>query len=74
MNQSKLMSLVESFANVLVGFGVSMVANLIILPAFGYNVSVRDAFGIGVAFTVVSIARSYVIRRFFNGLRWRVKP
>ena len=36
------------------------------LPLFGLHVSVADNFAIGAIYTVISIARSYVIRRWFN--------
>lgn len=66
MNQTRLGSLIEACLNVLIGFGISMLANLIVLPVFGYAVTVGDAFGIGVVFTFISVARSYLIRRYFN--------
>ena len=64
--QSRLQSLVEAWANVLIGFAINMAANIVVLPAFGYNVTVSDAFGIGLVFTVISVARSYALRRWFN--------
>jgi hypothetical protein len=39
---------------------------LVILPLFGFNVSPGQAFEIGLWFTAVSVARSYVVRRWFN--------
>ncbi len=66
MTQSKKNSLFEAFTNVLIGYLVAVTANLLILPVFGYNVTVADSFSIGVAFTLVSLGRSYVIRRIFN--------
>ena len=66
--QSRLMSAVEASANVAVGYLVSVAANLLILPLFGYDVSVFDSFAIGAAFTIVSLLRSYALRRFFNWL------
>jgi hypothetical protein len=71
VSQTRLHSFVEAWANVLVGFGINFVANLLVLPLFGFHVRVVDALGIGVVFTVISIARSYVIRRCFNGLTVR---
>lgn len=68
--QTKLGSFVEAWANIAVGFGVSFAANLLVLPHFGFNVTATDALGIGVIFTVISLVRSYVLRRWFNGLRW----
>jgi hypothetical protein len=66
MTQTRLGSLIEAFVNVLIGFGINFTANLIILPLFGYTPSLWDNFQIGLLYTVVSIARSYVIRRWFN--------
>ena len=66
MTQTKLGSLIEAFINVLIGFGINFTANLIILPMFGYTPSLWDNFQIGLLYTVVSIARSYIIRRWFN--------
>ena len=64
--QSRLMSVVEASTNVLIGYLVSVAANIIILPLFGYNVTIGDSFAIGLAFTAVSLVRSYVLRRAFN--------
>ena len=70
MAQTRLGSFVEAWANILVGFGVNFTANLIVLPRFGFNVTAGDAFGIGLVFTAISLARSYVIRRWFNGMKF----
>jgi hypothetical protein len=66
MNQTRLGSLIEAIVNILIGFGINFIANLIVLPRFGFAVTPSQAFGIGLVFTVISIARSYVIRRWFN--------
>ncbi|ABN75765.1 DUF7220 family protein [Cereibacter sphaeroides] len=66
--QGRVMSGVEAVTNVVVGYGVSVVATMIILPAFGVSVDPGEAFGISAAFTVVSLARSYLLRRLFS--RW----
>ena len=66
MNQTRLGSLIEALANVVIGFGINWTANMLILPLFGFYVTGAQAFGIGVFFTVISIARSYVLRRWFN--------
>lgn len=65
--QSRLSSFIEAWVNVAIGFGINLTANLIVLPWFGFAVTVTDALGIGVVFTVISVARSYCIRRWFNG-------
>lgn len=66
MSQSRLSSFIEAWVNVAIGFGINLVANLIVLPWFGFDVTVSDALGIGVVFTIISVARSYCIRRWFN--------
>lgn len=66
MSQSRTMSAVESVANVAVGYGINFCANLLVLPIFGLQVTVADAAGIGVIFTGISLARSYLLRRAFN--------
>jgi hypothetical protein len=67
--QSKKMSLVESITNVAVGYGVAILSQIIIFPVFGISATVKDNLLIGLFFTVVSIFRSYVLRRIFNGRR-----
>ena len=66
--QSKRNSAFEAATNVAIGYLVSVLANVLILPAFGYNVTIGDSFAIGLAFTVVSLVRSYLLRRAFNWL------
>ena len=66
MNQTRLGSLIEALANVAIGFGINWVANMAILPLFGFHVTGSQAFGIGVFFTFISVARSYALRRWFN--------
>lgn len=69
--QTKLGSLTEAWANIAVGFGVNFAANLIILPLFGFHsLTVRNNLIIGLLYTVISLVRSYVLRRWFNGLRF----
>lgn len=73
--QSRGMSFVESWANVAIGFSINFVGNLYIWPIFGIHVRADKAFGAGLIFTVISIVRSYLIRRVFNNheLMQRIK-
>ena len=66
--QSKRNSAFEAATNVAIGYLVSVLANVLILPQFGYNVTIGDSFAIGLAFTLVSLVRSYLLRRAFNCL------
>jgi hypothetical protein len=69
--QSRLGSLAESLANIVVGFSVNYAANLLILPHYGFtSLTAATNFQIGVLYTGVSLARSFVLRRYFNGLRF----
>ena len=71
MKQTRLMSLVESLANVLVGYGVAVVTQMLVFPLFGLAVTVTENLLIGLIFTAVSIVRSYALRRSFEALRVR---
>ena len=71
MKQSRLMSLVESLANVLVGYGVAVLTQVLVFPLFGLAVTIAENLLIGLVFTGVSIIRSYALRRSFEALRVR---
>lgn len=74
MAQTKLGSFTEAWANIAVGFGINYCANLIVLPWFWLAITPGKAFGIGIVFTAISLARSYVLRRWFNGLKFGNTP
>lgn len=74
MTQTRTGSLVEAAANIAVGFAINWTANMLVLPLFGFNVTGAEAFGIGLIFTAISLARQYVLRRWFNGLKFGNKP
>ncbi len=69
MAQSRVMSLAESLANVAVGYGLAVITQLLVFPHFGLHTTLADNLTIGAIFTVVSIGRSYCLRRMFEGLR-----
>lgn len=66
MTQSRRASALESIANVAIGYGVAVAAQAAIFPLFGINVSGADHLGIAGLFTIVSLVRSYCLRRVFN--------
>ena len=66
MTQTRLGSLIESFVNILIGFGVGVGSQMLIFPLFNIHVTTVENFAIGAWFTVVSLVRSYAIRRWFN--------
>jgi hypothetical protein len=67
--QTRMASLRESGMNIVVGFAIQFAANYFILPLFGLHPSVADLFGLGGIFTVISVVRSYVLRRVFEKKR-----
>ena len=71
MKQSRRMSLVEAIANVLLGFGVALLTQIIVFPLFSLKVSLGENLAIGGLFTLASIARSYTLRRTFEAIRAR---
>ena len=64
--QSKLDSFIEAWLNVLIGFGVSVLANFVIFPLVGIGASTTQIITVGIFMTFVSVARSYFVRRFAN--------
>lgn len=66
--QSRADSFMEAVTNIIVGLVVSQVANVTVLPwVLGVRVSHGAALWLGVIYTAISLARSYVLRRAFNG-------
>ena len=64
--QSKLDSFIEAWLNVLIGFGISVLANFVIFPWVGITASTTQVLLVGLFMTGVSVARSYIVRRFCN--------
>lgn len=64
--QSKRFSLIESVTNTLIGFIVSLIIQLIIYPIMDIPVTFGQNLTITAVFTLVSIARGYLVRRLFN--------
>jgi hypothetical protein len=63
------MSLAESFANVIVGYGVAVVTQILIFPVFGLQTTLGQNLAMGGVFTIVSLARSFLLRRLFEAIR-----
>ena len=69
MPQSRRLSFLEALTNVVVGYALAVLTQLIVFPWFGLTASLQDNLAIGAAFVGVSLIRSYVLRRVFE--RWR---
>lgn len=70
--QTRLQSLTESVVNVVIGYTVAVISQLLIFPLFDIHIPLHDNLLIGVWFTGISLVRSYVIRRWFNAKIKRV--
>ena len=69
MSQTRTGSLIEAVANVAIGFGISFAANAFVLPIYGYHITPGHNLQIGLIFTVISVVRSYSVRRLFNRVK-----
>ena len=69
MTQSRRMSFVEAVTNVIVGYALAVAAQIVVFPWFGLQVSLGDNLAIGALFVMISLLRSYALRRLFE--RWR---
>lgn len=64
--QTKKQSLTEAITNTAVGFIISLAATFVIFPLVGVESTGTKNVIITVFYTVISIARGYLIRRIFN--------
>ena len=71
MKQSRTMSLVESVANIGVGYGIAVVVQVVVFPLFGIEIGLGEHPAIGALFTIVSVVRSFMLRRLFEAIRVR---
>ena len=67
--QSRTHSFLESCINILIGYFVALISQLAIFPIFDINIPLSDNLLIGFYFTVISLVRSYLVRRVFNKLQ-----
>jgi hypothetical protein len=64
--QSKWMSFWEATSGTVAGFALAVATNWFVLPLFGFEATLDQAFGITAIFAVISTGRIYVWRRAFN--------
>ena len=64
--QTKKQSLIESLTNILIGYLTALLSQVLIFPLFNIYVSLQDNLLIGLYFTIISLLRSYLVRRYFN--------
>ena len=66
--QSRALSALEAGANVVVGFVLAVLMQMVLFPVVGLAASVPQSLGLGAVFTGTSLLRSYLLRRLFT--RW----
>ena len=67
--QSRRQSLIEAITNVAVGYALAVLTQIVVFPWFGLKVSLNDNLAIGAIFMIISLLRSYALRRLFE--HWR---
>lgn len=71
MSQSRKGSLLEAAANIVVGIAINCGANYVLLPVILHvpPMTLKQNATLTAAFTAISLARSYGLRRLFNAIR-----
>lgn len=64
--QSRLSSFIEAAINILIGFFIALGTQIVLFPMFDIHVEMDTHLWIGAWFTLISLIRSYIIRRWFN--------
>lgn len=65
MAQTRKGSLVEAITNTAIGFLVAFASQMVIFPMFDIHVPLSSNIGITALFTLVSVARQFVVRRLW---------
>ena len=64
--QNKKQSLVEAVSGTLIGLVFSFCAQIVIYPAMGVPITIKQNVQITFIFFCISIVRGYLVRRLFN--------
>lgn len=67
--QTRIQSLVEALVNTLSGLVLAFVVNMLLMGVAGVTASTAQNAIIVLGHTLVSVVRTYVIRRYFNQKR-----
>jgi hypothetical protein len=65
------MSFLETTLSTAIGFAVALATQILVFPLFGFSPSISENLLITVIFTVVSVARGFLLRRLFEALHIR---
>jgi hypothetical protein len=64
--QTRLQSFIEAWSNTIIGYLLNLGVQLVVYPLYGATFTFGQNIQIRLIFMVVSIARSYALRRFYN--------
>ena len=65
MKQSRTMALIEAITNVVVGYALAVATQSLVFPMFGWQPNLQANLSIALLFSLVSLVRSYLLRRLF---------
>lgn len=69
MKQSRAMSLIEAVTNVVVGYGLAVLIQILAFPAFGLQATLSQNLQLAALFSAISVLRSFGLRRLFEIFR-----
>lgn len=67
MKQARIDSLMEAVTNTAIGFAVSLATQLVLVRLYQLPISTSVSLQMVGWFTVISVARQYILRRLFDG-------
>lgn len=70
-HQTKLGSFTEALVNVLIGLAVAILAQMWFFAEYHVVISTKTNIKLTIFMTVISVARSYLLRRAFNSEFWK---
>jgi len=65
------MSFVEAVVNIAVGYCLAILTQIFVFPLFGLHATMSENVLIGGIFTLISLVRSFILRRAFETVRSR---
>lgn len=65
MSQSRKSSFAEALVNTVIGYAISVATYAFVMPLLGYETTLRENVTLVAVFSIISIVRNYVIRRWF---------
>jgi len=68
--QSKYYSFLEAVINSIIGYAVAIFSQEVLFPHYGIKIPLASHLQLGLWFTIISIARSFILRRIFNWVHY----